>query len=565
MQAPPSALAIRNRRLFNNSPYARTFPSSPPSSPTSPSSTSTLQTPVVKSVSLADSPARSPLSRPFSSPYSPTHCTISTPPRASSSRISAFDFSDSDDDSIADARVLIEDCFEDEIRRETKVGVRRALEMQEKAKSELQHELQENFHSPEPAAFTMPAFSSAASMPLQSARDALIKQKEDQMKRCLAKVRELKRAHEAEQAMREKEEQARRAEQLRLAKEKEMALLRERQRKAQAEAEARARIEADAKAKAEAEERRKAEHLAASQAASSLSSSSSASSSETTSRKTGPWIGISERYKGRYEEIRQLQADLAEQKTVERKERMPMNKQLNILKSTPDSVAASVKFFIENRLLDEDSLCKLFADLCLNYIGHLNLTGSFDAGWHVSLLVRRLADRKPRFAHIFHAQLCQLCPYVVPVYLPVDRQGRRVLRTGELEGDDAYFKRMDNYVAFFAMMSQWPGSAPREAPIFDLSHLWCWLARLLNTQPTSITPIILKAAIKSSSYSLQRAFGTQFDKMVSLVFKRVLPMLEKTPGAAISTITNISTFLEDARKSRRFEPPDDNHRKFSRS
>ena len=290
---------------------------------------------------------------------------------------------------------------------------------------------------------------------------------------------------------------------------------------------------------------------------------------------SGPWHELSSLYLPMYKEILAFQQELLQvkethdknmQQTVKREIARSINLILNTLSSSLESVRLKIKEIIQLVQKSDQSdpliglYCRrIFAKKCLAQVDRLGLQSeNIGPVFPLARLVRELCTLDHLTARVFQATFARVCPYTIPVYLPKEGGARRQT-SGSIEADTAFFGRMESYIVFFMAISQFHIRAQgKQLPpqIFDLESSWCWFARLLNTHPTRISPVILRGALKAAGYQMHRAYGPQFEKLLRLAYSDYVAILSRTQDPLIPEISNVKTLIEIALKKRAYPKPD---------
>ena len=301
-------------------------------------------------------------------------------------------------------------------------------------------------------------------------------------------------------------------------------------------------------------------------------SSASASASASGGATSGPWREISGLYLDEHAEIVAFQKELDDAKASHDK-KMPMAQKrevartLTLVLNTLSASQASVRLKIgETRELfkrceQSGKLAgryarRILVKKALAQVDRLALhSDNIAPGVPLACLTPELCNGDAVTARVFQAELARACPYTVPAYLSREGGARRQ-GSGAIEVDTAFFNRMEGYTVFFMAVCQFP-SRPSSPPqqLFDLPHAWCWFARLLNTYPARISPVILRGALKSGGYQMHRAFGPNFDKLMRLAYQDYTALMERCEQPLIPEISNVKTLIEVAQRARSFPKP----------
>ena len=289
----------------------------------------------------------------------------------------------------------------------------------------------------------------------------------------------------------------------------------------------------------------------------------------------GPWRELSPLYLDAYKAIQAMQLDLQEKKEghdrgidrgLKREIARAINLVLNTLSATAESVRVKIGEMREllQRADARDPLTgryarRIFAKKCLSQIDRLQLHSDTVAPvFPLARVVRELCVFDHLAARVFQATLARVCPYTIPAYLPKEGGARRQVGAS-IESDVAFFNRMEGYTVFYLAVCQfYVRSDGRELPpqLFGLEQAWAWFARLLNTTPARISPVVLRGGLKAAGFQLHRAFGRQFDKLLAVAYQDYAPLLERTRDPLIPEISNVKTMIEGAIKNQGFQRPE---------
>lgn len=173
----------------------------------------------------------------------------------------------------------------------------------------------------------------------------------------------------------------------------------------------------------------------------------------------------------------------------------------------------------------------------------------------------------PDFGTLFLAHLYQMCPVLVPYYVPKEAgmsdvehmvlQGYKVF-DGKTESEDDFLKRMCGVVRLYAAIIQ------TQAAIFGtgvshphgLERGWMWLARILNSDPyPSLTATALCEFLEVCGYALQKEYKRQFKKLFIVMCKDFLPKIESVTSQR-GPMERLKQFLEGCEHSGKVPEPE---------
>ena len=166
------------------------------------------------------------------------------------------------------------------------------------------------------------------------------------------------------------------------------------------------------------------------------------------------------------------------------------------------------------------------------------------------------------FEPILMGQFQEKCSFVVPFYKTrlngqtddqyLEYLGYKVTN-GKVEEDIHYYKRMNGvmYLYFTLLINMDEKNSAEDG----LKKAWTWLANVLNMTPRpEITAEMLTIFFKCCGYSLQKAYGNQFIKMVRIssgdFFQLIKSIpIEKQSGASVG---RLQTIFDQFNKTGRF-------------
>lgn len=296
----------------------------------------------------------------------------------------------------------------------------------------------------------------------------------------------------------------------------------------------------------------------------------SSSSTTATAAPTGPWNGISQLFVPQYEQIVDLQKRLDTllemhnnapeaskkehekwMKSLTQQINIPLNQLCATRKDVRNKEEKIQQIFETMEGKDDKPILirKIFADTVIKHVDRKSLYDmEIKSVFPLALLARKITRDDPMACQIMLAELARVCPYVIPIYLKgLKEEGRREYK-GAYEADLPFYNRIEGYIVFFAAMCQYPFAPDaNKMDYFNLSSLWCWFARLLNTRPAPITPVLLRGGLKPAMYQLAHSFRGEFVKILDYIQKEFIPILERD-APNVPVIGNISSILDLAIK-----------------
>jgi hypothetical protein len=96
----------------------------------------------------------------------------------------------------------------------------------------------------------------------------------------------------------------------------------------------------------------------------------------------------------------------------------------------------------------------------------------------------------------------------------------------EFENRDSYIERMSGLIALYGALLQIDNfPSPHLKEYFGTSHVWTWIARILNLKPLDITPTILLTFLEITGFKLQN-YGKQWSKIILFIREEVLKNIQ---------------------------------------
>ncbi|KAJ2747301.1 Nuclear pore complex nucleoporin component [Coemansia sp. BCRC 34301] len=164
----------------------------------------------------------------------------------------------------------------------------------------------------------------------------------------------------------------------------------------------------------------------------------------------------------------------------------------------------------------------------------------------------------PQLADMLMIRLVKKCPYVIPQYFRkqsgqsiedyLRSTGYKGKEDDELESENIYAERMAGMVALFAAIVQIPSANGKPNP-FPISHGWTWIARLLNSAPRSISPLLVHTFLSVAGASLMAAYGKQFKKLLDTLISHWIPSITAKDPTATASKSNLCGYLEEYQKT----------------
>jgi len=192
--------------------------------------------------------------------------------------------------------------------------------------------------------------------------------------------------------------------------------------------------------------------------------------------------------------------------------------------------------------------------------GDLMVSSNPESAFCYASVILSLWNDFPDFGRLLLAYFYEMCPYLVPYYIPkqvgeTDEEFYRKLgyqySNGEVERQDKFLKRMTGIMKlYFAIMIAKPKRGQSMSP-YNLRHGWKWLASLLNLEPQlDITATALHAFLESAGFEMEMRYGQMFQKLLTFIIQVFLPKCKEvncTGGA----VTRLELLLADYIKKKK--------------
>ena len=188
-----------------------------------------------------------------------------------------------------------------------------------------------------------------------------------------------------------------------------------------------------------------------------------------------------------------------------------------------------------------------------------------DSAFAIAAVIVALWREFPKFGRLFLAHYFQMCPYLVPYYVPQqegqsDQDYYKALGyqyiDGQIEKQDKFLKRMSGLVGLYAAVII---AVPRQQQPhpYGLSNGWSFLAAVLNLPPRAeITATVLFHFLEVVGSAMKQTYGKQFFKMLHLLCTEYFNLIKKvTPEGCGGPLVRLEDLLQKAVKSGGIPPP----------
>nr|CAG4650187.1 EOG090X0755 [Sida crystallina] len=191
-----------------------------------------------------------------------------------------------------------------------------------------------------------------------------------------------------------------------------------------------------------------------------------------------------------------------------------------------------------------------------------------ESAFAIAAVITALWVEFPTFGRLVLAHFYEMCPYLVPYYVP-QQEGQSnqdyykalgyQYTDGQIEKQDKFLKRMSGLVGLYAAVII---SVPRQQQqqlqhSYGLAKGWTFLASVLNLPPRAeITATVLFHFLEVAGHSLSQAYGRQFQKLLHLLCTDYFAMIRSvTPDGCGGPVVRLDNFLQNAIKRRGISAP----------
>ncbi|RKP21988.1 GLE1-domain-containing protein [Rozella allomycis CSF55] len=176
-----------------------------------------------------------------------------------------------------------------------------------------------------------------------------------------------------------------------------------------------------------------------------------------------------------------------------------------------------------------------------------------------AIVVHLLYKQHENIINIIAACLYRCCPYIIPIYhkklknMSID--DFRLLvgyvkKDGAFESEESYQERMSGVIALYAAILQhdFKGNRP-----IGIERAWAWLARMLNSKPRRISPVLLLSFLNIAGFQFFKHFPNQFPKIIAYIEKEYLPLI---PKESVAAKTRLSLWIQEYREKKKITKPE---------
>ena len=182
--------------------------------------------------------------------------------------------------------------------------------------------------------------------------------------------------------------------------------------------------------------------------------------------------------------------------------------------------------------------CLALAAKKLRQQGEDVVSSNPQAAFSAATLALALWDKFPEFGHLLLGYIFETCPFLVPLH-PQRPEGQSdkdwyqalgyKYEANEVEKQDKYLKRLSGVARLYAALSvvHLPKSSTSSIHPQPLQRLWQWLASLSSLTPhTDVSASVLLQVLEVGSHTLAARYGIQFWKLLQLLEKSYMPLME---------------------------------------
>jgi len=182
--------------------------------------------------------------------------------------------------------------------------------------------------------------------------------------------------------------------------------------------------------------------------------------------------------------------------------------------------------------------CLALAAKKLRQQGEDVVSSNPQAAFSAATLALALWDKFPEFGHLLLGYIFETCPFLVPLH-PQRPEGQSdkdwyqalgyKYEANEVEKQDKYLKRLSGVARLYAALSvvHLPKSSTSNIHPQPLQRLWQWLASLSSLTPhTDVSASVLLQVLEVGSHTLAARYGMQFWKLLQLLEKSYMPLME---------------------------------------
>ncbi|XP_078734206.1 mRNA export factor GLE1 isoform X1 [Lampetra fluviatilis] len=189
--------------------------------------------------------------------------------------------------------------------------------------------------------------------------------------------------------------------------------------------------------------------------------------------------------------------------------------------------------------------------------GEEEVASQHKAAFPIAAVAISLWDRHPALGELLLAHMHRKCPYTVPVFnLPTPGQNQEDFFRSlgycydgkTLEKQDLFLNRMSGMMRLYAAIIATPVPSPsmNKSHPHGLQYGWRWIAQMLNLEPVSdISATMLFDFLEVAGNAMERAYCSQFWKLLFFIIEEYLPRIEKVSSPAqMGSVSRLKLFVE---------------------
>ncbi|XP_032828859.2 mRNA export factor GLE1 [Petromyzon marinus] len=189
--------------------------------------------------------------------------------------------------------------------------------------------------------------------------------------------------------------------------------------------------------------------------------------------------------------------------------------------------------------------------------GEEEVASQHKAAFPIAAVAISLWDRHPALGELLLAHMHRKCPYTVPVFnLPTPGQNQEDFFRSlgycydgkTLEKQDLFLNRMSGMMRLYAAIIATPVPSPsmNKSHPHGLQYGWRWIAQMLNLEPVSdISATMLYDFLEVAGNAMERAYCSQFWKLLFFIIEEYLPRIEKVSSPAqMGSVSRLKLFVE---------------------
>ncbi|CAH1405014.1 unnamed protein product [Nezara viridula] len=247
-----------------------------------------------------------------------------------------------------------------------------------------------------------------------------------------------------------------------------------------------------------------------------------------------------------------------------------MNDKLKKLTSilSGQQIMVNGKLFIPNQHPMGVQYCTYFLAQKIVKQGEDVVSSKPDAAFAIASVALAIWGDFPDFGNLLVAAFYEACPYLIPIYWDkeegmsdVEYYKKLGFRYVDDERDEinVFLKKQGGIARlYFALMVAHMKSRSVHEHPWGAWQAWRWIAMFTSLNPEAeISATILLTMLEICGFTLMKAYGKQFKKLLHLICVHYVPEVEKvTPPGRGGPVTRLKSFLENMiGNARSLQPP----------